>query len=132
MKVCLSCSTAYADAPQCPHCESTESAEEWEMAKISQAGGPSYGPTGDVEETPEIAEETKVTVESEAPVEEPTEEPVLLAEVVPDGTVDEVITWTEADTNPPARLLAALDAERARPTPRVTLVGEVERRLAQF
>lgn len=102
------------------------------MAKISQAGGPSYGPTErTVVEAADVAQET---TEEPAEVEEPVEEEPepLLAEVVPEGTVDEVIAWTEEDTDPPARLLAARDAEAAKPTPRTTLIGELERRLGQF
>lgn len=127
MRVCLSCTTIYADASTCPHCGSEEGDD---MAKISQAGGPTHGPAAPVESTVEPAlgpvdEETDQAVELEP-------EPELLAEVVPSGTAGEVIDWTEADPSPPARILAALDAERARPTTRVTLLGELERRLAQF
>lgn len=41
--VCLSCTTAYAvGASACPHCGSTDHAEEGtDMAKISRHGGPS-------------------------------------------------------------------------------------------
>lgn len=131
MRVCLSCTTIYADAPTCPHCGSEKGDD---MAKISQAGGPTHGPAAPVEPAVEppvepavgpVAEETDQAVELEP-------EPELLAEVVPSGNTGEVIDWTEADPSPPARILAALDAERARPTTRVTLLGELERRLAQF
>lgn len=120
MRFCLDCTTVYADAPACPHCGSTEGDD---MAKISRHGGATeLRPDG--VDVPEY-----VPAEPEP---EPDDEPELLAEVVPDGTVDVVIAWTEDDPEPPARLLSALDAERARPTPRVTLTGELERRLAQF
>lgn len=101
------------------------------MAKISQAGGPSYGAEEAVVEEPAVEETTEPEAEAVEET-EPDEPEGLLAEVVPEGTVDEVIGWTEDDSDPPARLLAARDAEAAKPTPRSTLMSELERRLAQF
>lgn len=45
---------------------------------------------------------------------------------VPDGTVDDVLAWVGDDK---ARAQAALDAEQQRPTPRTSLVAELEKRL---
>jgi hypothetical protein len=104
------------------------------MAKISVHGGPTDHTAPAVEEEKPTPEETVEAPVEDRPVEEETVEALgeLLAEVVPEGTVDEVIAWTEDDPSPPARLVTALDAEQAKPTPRVTLVTELERRLAQF
>lgn len=113
------------------------------MPKISRYGGPSHlsplptevvltldGQEQDV--TDLVVEHEGIALEVvELPADDEAEHD-LIAEVVPEGTVDEVIGWTEDDADPPARLLAARDAEAARPVPRVTLTGELERRLAQF
>jgi hypothetical protein len=87
------------------------------MAKISLHGGPTNGEPDPVE--PEVA--TPEPVEDASSVDD---------EDVPDGVVDEVITWTEADAAAPARLLRALAAEQEKPNPRVTLLVELKRRLA--
>lgn len=42
---------------------------------------------------------------------------------VPDGPVAEIVAWVDSD---PDRAALALDAERARPEPRVTLVAKLE------
>jgi hypothetical protein len=54
------------------------------------------------------------------PAETPPEQQV---EPVPDGTIDEVMAWVGTD---PARARQALDAENAKPSPRSTLVSQLE------
>lgn len=114
------------------------------MAKISRHGGPSVfvgeqgpeplGALADRLPPDAVVVDSAEVLATDEPESDAVDNvgEVLLAEVVPVGTIDEVIAWTEGDQTPPARLLAALDAERARPTSRTTLVAELERRLAQF
>lgn len=132
LNVCARCTTRFAiGVEHCPQCGNADYYEEGSVAKISRLGGATYVGDAPVEEEA-VGEPTEESGEEPADILEESEELDLIAEVVPEGTVDEIVTWTEGDTDPPARLLAALDAERAKPTPRVTLVSELERRLAQF
>lgn len=148
LNVCVHCTARFAiGVAHCPQCGNADYHEEGSVAKISRQGGASYvgergpeplGALADRLGPDAVVVDAAQVLAADEPVEE-TEETVaaetarLLAEVVPAaGTIDEVIAWTEGDANPPARLLAAVDAERARPVTRVTLVGELERRLAQF
>ena len=124
--ICDADGVAYSvGAPACPQCGSTEYHEEGsDMAKISVHGGASNAALAETAD--ETADEPVV-----APLDEP--EPIGTGDDdVPAGTVDDVVAWTEADENPPTRLSAALDAENAKDTPRVTLVTELERRLSGF
>ena len=135
LNVCAHCTTRFAiGLEHCPQCGNADYHEEGAVAKISRHGGATYVGDAPVEEPALAVEEPTEEEPAEEPADE-LEEPEghdLIAEVVPEGTVDEIVTWTEGDTDPPARLLAALDAERGRPTPRVTLVSELERPLGQF
>jgi len=122
--ICLQCTTAYAvDTSGCPHCGSALYVEEGtDMPKISRHGGPTHLA---VEAEPVLPAAMPI-VEVELPVDD------VEPEAVPAGTIDDIIAWTELDPAPPARLAAALEAENARPTTRITLVTELERRLAAY
>lgn len=92
---------------------------------------PAMPPDSGIERAPEPdpADAPPVTVPDEeappSPVEVDPIEPEPLE--VPDGSAKDIRAWVDGD---PARAAAALAAERARPTPRTTLIAELER-LAQ-
>jgi hypothetical protein len=59
---------------------------------------------------------------------EPGAAPPADADEVPDGSVDAVLAWVNKDPEAmPGRALLALDVERAKPSPRATLVRELEK-----
>lgn len=147
LNVCVHCTTKFAiGVAHCPQCGNADYHEEGSVAKISRHGGASYvgergpeplgalaallGADAVVVDSAAVAAAEEMTEDEPSGDEEAEHD--LVAEVVPTGTIDEVITWTDGDSNPPARLLAARDAEAAKATPRSTLVAELERRLAQF
>lgn len=124
---CRRCTTRFAvGLPYCPQCTSTDIEKEDGVPKITVHGGPSDAAAAGEPPAPAAAaeaSEVEQATSEDAAAPDSVAEPV--AEVaVPDGTVEAVLAWVGDD---PERAQRALDYERAKPTPRTTLVAELEK-----
>lgn len=143
--ICNRCGAKYAvGSPYCPQCTSTDYRPEGEedVPKITQHGGPSDASVVPPEETAVAVNETDEPpvrdtgeggdgpspVSPTGPGEQPAEPQTHMApeSTVPQGSVDEVLSWVGDDQD---RARNALAVENSKSSPRTTLVRELERRL---